>query len=738
MDTQRCHHCGSFGHKKFDCTERCRIGCKWCENPPARRPPAIGKSNLEPQQRQVGFNSVKGSNTGNGVQGNQQNGGPVMPSILSSNGVKLSTNGTGATTLSLFRSQNINPIQQPLLSPTTLRPLVPQTILPAWPFFQQQPQHPTQQQQSSIFTTQSSPAQSFYLQQVNPSLNIMPNGQPHQQFPQTPIEMLPPSNTGIQSMSSSSMSPAFAQQYGSNWNSSSYQPTRVFSFNGIQTEQQVQRLSGHAGSEYSSKTYMQKFSQNHVSPLTDKSNEKSFSRSSYYHNSNTSNAKNKSTQGKRSSFDQAKRNSFEKEKNNSSQQEKNKSLEQEKKNSLSGDLLISSSTDKKTDAPLLENRSNPHEEISLPVERQPGEVTEEIINTLRKLKSQIESGAHPKIKPKLIPSPNAIVVNGEQGSEEDRRKSSTEKEVSSPMDMSGHLTKNLTENKIFHSGDYFKANLEAEARARQSKSTSSSEIDSAPANIMVVDEPSLNRQLTEKFRTPLIANNYNKERTAHARINGNGFPSNNANEYRSALESNGNDRDCRVLPFDRHRSRSISPKRDARHPIRNGHECTSSDSPGKHYPRPLIEYDDRHYSRYPGRTSTIDYLDKYYARSIPNALPYDDYCPRYSDKYEERGHFRDYERETPLRTRSRSTYDDHYPRRVNGTNWYADDHQYERDYPSRSALYYELSKDDRYEHRERVYPIRAEGDRGYIDRDHPRSVDYDYTPRKRPLERWSN
>jgi len=52
MEPSRCHHCGTIGHKKFDCTERCKVWCNWCGNPPARRPPAVGKSGQEVPQRQ--------------------------------------------------------------------------------------------------------------------------------------------------------------------------------------------------------------------------------------------------------------------------------------------------------------------------------------------------------------------------------------------------------------------------------------------------------------------------------------------------------------------------------------------------------------------------------------------------------------------------------------------------------------------------------------------------------------
>ena len=50
MDSQRCHHCGNFGHKKYECSNKCRVGCKWCDKPPSRRP--ISHRNSMETQRQ--------------------------------------------------------------------------------------------------------------------------------------------------------------------------------------------------------------------------------------------------------------------------------------------------------------------------------------------------------------------------------------------------------------------------------------------------------------------------------------------------------------------------------------------------------------------------------------------------------------------------------------------------------------------------------------------------------------
>lgn len=53
-----CHHCGNFGHKKYECTSKCRVGCKWCDKPPSRR--QITRNSIE-MQRQHSIQRSQGS-----------------------------------------------------------------------------------------------------------------------------------------------------------------------------------------------------------------------------------------------------------------------------------------------------------------------------------------------------------------------------------------------------------------------------------------------------------------------------------------------------------------------------------------------------------------------------------------------------------------------------------------------------------------------------------------------------
>ncbi|CAG8485412.1 5902_t:CDS:1 [Ambispora gerdemannii] len=270
----------------------------------------------------------------------------------------------------------------------------------------------------------------------------------------------------------------------------------------------------------------------------------------------------------------------------------------------------------------------------------------------------------------------------------------------------------------------------------------------------------------------------------YSRQNPNSFQlfNNGNNEYRQIPEFIKSDRDRQPLEFERPlRSRSASPRRgDAHEYIRNFPEYVRNESPGKNYNRSAIDYDHRYNSRYstghefrdkyyprvgsstttpavPGAV-TEDKLEKYYSRSM-SVAPYEDYYSnnRYTEKYDERGvggHYRDYERELPVaRGRSRSptfyhtrpAYEDHHTRRFNGSSssspWYPhNNNTYERDYQlSRTDAYYDLTREDRYDaHRERVYSLRPEAERGgYMEREFSRSaVEFEYTPRRRPLERW--
>ncbi|CAJ0866388.1 3612_t:CDS:2 [Entrophospora sp. SA101] len=104
----RCHHCGSIGHKKFDCTERCRVGCKWCENPPTRRPPGVAS-----QRNNANFSVA-----------NKEPISITTSSLPSASGtIQLTGNS-----MSVTRSQNIAPNNTATLLTTSLSSLMPQQL----------------------------------------------------------------------------------------------------------------------------------------------------------------------------------------------------------------------------------------------------------------------------------------------------------------------------------------------------------------------------------------------------------------------------------------------------------------------------------------------------------------------------------------------------------------------------------------------------------------------------------
>ncbi|CAG8485422.1 5903_t:CDS:2 [Ambispora gerdemannii] len=259
MDSHRCHHCGSIGHKKFDCTERCRVGCKWCENPPVRRPPASSKMNSDTlllreanirstltidQQNvmqlgpnnlpQLGSNTIKlvpsniGVGTNGGVHpvgGASSSGGTGQNVGSFGQNTAISTIHLGTTTanLSILKPQNIGSLVPTILNQATMQPLVAKSIATTWPTTQQSSQ--PQQQQVSIIP--------FNLQQ---SASIVTSGQPHNQFPQSQIQLLNGGNSGYQSLSTSNLPPH------SN-NSSNNSKLLMFSQNQVSLDQSKEKIS---------------------------------------------------------------------------------------------------------------------------------------------------------------------------------------------------------------------------------------------------------------------------------------------------------------------------------------------------------------------------------------------------------------------------------------------------------------------------------------------------------------
>ncbi|RGB28090.1 hypothetical protein C1646_365096 [Rhizophagus diaphanus] len=87
--TMDCHHCGNFGHKKYECTSKCRVGCKWCDKPPSRRQITRNSIEMQRQHSTVNIQRNQGSTSIN-------NGQLSLPQQYSqnTNDVRFSYNGS--------------------------------------------------------------------------------------------------------------------------------------------------------------------------------------------------------------------------------------------------------------------------------------------------------------------------------------------------------------------------------------------------------------------------------------------------------------------------------------------------------------------------------------------------------------------------------------------------------------------------------------------------------------------
>ncbi|KAF0520813.1 hypothetical protein F8M41_016055 [Gigaspora margarita] len=708
MDSQRCHHCGSIGHKKFDCTERCRIGCKWCDTPPTRRPPAVSKLNLDNQQRQNGLNSQRSLGTLSGGSGGQANSvqiGQSVPQIgpagipLGPANVQLGTSGLShgqnalqmnGTNVPLGRPQNVGPLLPSIINPS-IRPLTPQPLGSGWPLIQQQAQQP------SLFTPhQVSPQQTFFFQQPTANMNFVQNTQSVSQFPQSQVQLLNPDNSSIQSMPTVSLPQQFSQQFvpnnWSNLNNLSIQQSRVVPFNGMQIDQQITRLPSQQTPDLN-KILVPKFNQLQFPTSTPENTNQSSSTTSSTSQLQTSSAQPSCLDSK-----------------------------------FPHDI---SRTEKQSNKDSTERES-----------RDLGDTSAEINNKLQRLKNQIELGIHSKVKPPKWVSTsidqlpfNNLVQDNKQSPD-----------ISNSKDFTKNLNgdRNIVIAKDNGQLDHFvEVKMEDTGIVQNLKSPTLNDT-SLPSNLMSAETSPDNLFRARRNKSP---NRPLKDISMRERANSHPLPS-------IGNESQRFERDRSIATFQRNKSRSISPIRDAREFVRDYREYTRSTSPGKYCVRSVSSYDDRYHSRHPGhdyrdkyyiRPSGTEYSEKYYPRSMSLA-PYEEYYSRYSsDKHEDRGHsYRDYDREQMLvRPRSRSPsvyhqrapYDD-YSRRINSTNgWYGDD-PYNRDYQVRSGAYYDLVRDERYEHRDRAYSARPEGERGYGEREYARPMDYEYPSRRRPVDRW--
>ncbi|CAG8682427.1 10759_t:CDS:2 [Dentiscutata erythropus] len=710
MDSQRCHHCGSIGHKKFDCTERCRVGCKWCDTPPTRRPPAVSKINLD-NQRQNGLNSQRNLGTLSGGSGGQANSvqiGQSVPQIgpagipLGPANVQLGTSGLShgqnalqmnGTNVPLGRPQNVGPLLPSIINPS-MRPLAPQPLGSGWPLIQQQAQQPSLFAPHQV-SHQVSPQQTFFFQPTT-NVNFVQNTQSVSQFPQSQVQLLNPDNSSIQSVPTVSLPQQFSQQFvPNNWNNLnnlSIQQSRVVPFNGMQMDQQVTRLPGQQTSDLN-KLLAPKFNQHQFPTSTPD-------------NTNQSSSTILSTSQLQTSSAQP------------------------------------SCLDSKFPHDISRTEKQSNKDSADRESRDLGDTSTEINNKLQRLKNQIELGIHSKVRPPKWVSTsidqlpfNNLVQDNKQSSD-----------LSNGKDLTKNLNgdRNILIAKDNSQLDHFvEVKMEETGIMQNLKSPMLNDV-SMPSNIIPAETSPDNLFRARRDKSP---NRPLKDISIRERANSHPLTSSIGNE------SQRFERDRSIATFQRNKSRSLSPVRDAREYVRDYREYTRSTSPGKYCVRSVSSYDDRYHSRHPGH----DYRDKYYIRpsgteyseKYPRSMslaPYEEYYSRYSsDKPEDRGHsYRDYEREQILvRPRSRSPsvyhqrapYDD-YSRRINNTNgWYGDD-PYNRDYQVRSGAYYDLVRDERYEHRDRAYSARPEGERGYGEREYARPMDYEYPSRRRPVDRW--
>ncbi|CAG8469716.1 13005_t:CDS:2 [Ambispora leptoticha] len=703
MDSHRCHHCGSIGHKKFDCTERCRVGCKWCENPPVRRPPASGKMNSDTLSRQNNNNNARdqqnvmqlgpnnipqlGSNTiklapkniGGGTSGSVRlvggsssgGAGQNVGSYSQNTAIPTMQLGTTTANLPILKPQNVGSLAPAILSQATMQPLA-KSISTTWPAIQQSSQ-PQQQQVSLIGLP-------FNLQQ---SATMLTNGQPHNQFQQSQIQLLN-GNSEYQSLSASSL------------------PQQLFALTGNQMDQSQNQVSVVPSDQSKEKitaslTYPPQPSQ----PIISVNNS---------HNDINGSAL----------------------ENNTLELE----TQRKKESSQEGPVLsaAASSLNKEQESNVITAEKQGAQEskvLKSNRERKPGETNMAIINKLQVLKNKLKAGQKFKAKS----SENSLI----------------DSKIASDL---------LNEIKQEHIKNIEKSNTAATSTATSGVTASTGTTN----NTSITSATSITQKDEEKEEKRLLNIKTEEEssiiETQH-------------NEYRPEFIKS--DRDRQPLEFERSlRSRSASPRRGDTHEYtRSFPEYARNESPGKNYSRSVIDYDyrynssryppghDKYYSRVGSSITTVaavpgavseDKFEKYYPRSM-SAAPYEDYysSSRYNEKYDERGvggHYREYEREPPVtRGRSRSptfyrpAYEDHHNRRFNGSSspWYAhNNNPYDRDYQlSRTDIYYDLPREDRYE-RERAYSLRPEAERGgYMEREFSRSaVDFEYNPRRRPLERW--
>ncbi|CAG8478923.1 9876_t:CDS:2 [Paraglomus occultum] len=329
----------------------------------------------------------------------------------------------------------------------------------------------------------------------------------------------------------------------------------------------------------------------------------------------------------------------------------------------------------------------------------------EVVNKLIAMKEQIEKGLHPTIKPgiksgvttksyTITQSIESAHSNAFFTSIDDRIKSSTKEntKLESFVDVKLDIPNPLSEPETVFSS----TPIPFPSNSQTARDSNYDKIFRAPRT-KSVDSPS--------------------DRDRRFTLRTGSFPSPLASDYYSNPEHNRLDLDRNV--FEHRTSRSRSPK----HNLRDYREYSRSPASTRHCVKPMSEYDEKYCSR----DALPEYRDKDYPRPQVFEDPgnYYPYPPeRYNEKYDERGHNKNYLRD-PMMRRSRSPPFYHYSRRMDesGNGWYGNG-LYDREY-QRQGIYHESPRDDRYEHREREFPMR-DIDREYPERENSKIMEYDY------------
>ena len=541
-----------------------------------------------------------------------------------------------------------------------------------WPLLQppqqQTPPPQSHQHQSPIFTPppQLSPSHSFHMQQPASNILISQNIRPVPQFAQNQVPIINHVNNMLPPLPAPTVQSTFSQQLLPSWTTQMPQQPRTFDFPN-QVDQSLQRPPTQSSQPVTSAFTKPSIGQPLLPKLPEKPVQQPPSPQSSISQSQLLNS-----------------------------------------DASSSSLSPSSSSSTTTITPNAVTREPHRIPLADRTDQQPqrpGRSNAEVVNKLIAMKEQIEKGLHPTIRPGIKSGVTTkgytIAQNIELAhsnafftSIDDRIKSSTKEntKLESFVDVKLEIPNPLSEpDTVFPSTPIpFPSNSQT---ARDSNHDKTFRIPRTKS----VDSPS-DRDRRFTLRTGSI-------------------PSPLASDYYSNPETNRSGLDRNV--FEHRSSRSRSPKHD----LRDYREYSHSPASTRHFVKPMSEYNEKYCSR----DALPEYRDKEYPRPQVFEDPgnYYPYPPeRYNEKYDERGHNKDYLRD-PMMRRSRSPPLYHYSRRMDesGNGWYGSG-LYDREH-QRQGIYHESPRDDRYEHREREFPMR-DGDRGYPEREYSKIMEYDY------------